>query len=75
MAKKGLPVASKKPIPVKIVNEPASIDKDDARERRWRAESDLRTMKDAAEIQRDKGRMKEMKRVAKEQMNDLKKIC
>lgn len=77
--KKGLPVASSKPIPVKIVpsniNSTAELKKDEARERRWRAEDDIRTMKSAQEIQKDKARMKAMKEVAREQMNELKKIC
>lgn len=74
--KKGLPVASAKPIPVKIVSEPASTMREsDAREKRWRAEDDMRTMKAAEEIKRDKGRIKAMKEVAREQMKDLKKLC
>lgn len=74
--KKGLPVASAKPIPVKIVSEPSgNVAKDDAREKRWRAEDDMRTMKAAEEIKRDKERIKAMKEVAREQMKDLKKLC
>jgi F0F1-type ATP synthase epsilon subunit len=77
MAKKSkLPVASSKPIPVKIVSEPAtSVKESDARERRWRAEDDIRTMKQAEEIKKDKARVKAMKEVAKAQMAELKKIC
>lgn len=76
--KKGLPVASTKPVPVKIVSEPMdrpSTAKDDARERKWRAEDDIRTMKQAEEIRRDKERVRAMKEVARQQMKDLKKIC
>jgi hypothetical protein len=74
--KKGLPVASTKPVPVKIVSEPMDRpDRDDARERKWRAEDDIRTMKQAEEIRRDKERVKAMKEVARQQMKDLKKIC
>lgn len=52
MAKKqGLPVAGKKPIPVKIVSEPATSNKIDIdREKKWQAEDDLRTIKNYAEI-------------------------
>lgn len=74
MAKQKMPVA-KTPIPVKIVSEPASapnkIDAD--REKKWRAEDDLRTIKAMAELQRDKERMRNAKSLAKQQMADLKK--
>ena len=72
-----LPVATpSKPVPVKIVSESPSTDRGyEEREKKWRAESDLRTLKDAAEIQRDKERMKAAKTVAKQEMNSLKKIC
>ena len=79
MAKKsGLPVASAKPIPVKIVSDvakdmPPSIDK--VRERKWRAEDDMRVMAQAEEIRKDKERMKAMKQIAKEKISELKKIC
>lgn len=71
-----------KAVPVKIVNStgdmpsrytPSAEDKE--RERKYRAEDDIRTMQRAEEIKRDKERMKAMKSIAKEQMNGLKKIC
>ena len=74
-----------KAIPVKIVNttsdnsiagsryQPSAEDK--ARDRKYRAEDDIRTMQRAEEIRRDKERMKAVKDIAKEQMNGLKKIC
>lgn len=73
-----------KAIPVKVVStsdnsiagsryQPSAEDK--ARERKYRAEDDIRTMQRAEEIRRDKERMKAVKDVAKEQMNGLKKIC
>ena len=78
MAKGKLPVeklkASKKPIPVKIVSDAPSPSyaKED---QKWRAEDDLRALQRASEIQSDKARMKAAKAIAKEQMNNLKKIC
>lgn len=80
MAKKSLPVEplktskSRKPIPVKIVNDApsASYDKED---QKWRAEDDLRALQRAKEIESDKSRMKAAKNIAKEQLNNLKKIC
>lgn len=72
-------VAKDKPIPVKIVSDAPSVAKSDGdyekRERRYKAEEDIRTMQRAAEIQKDKGRTKAMKEVAKEQMEALKKCC
>ncbi len=80
MAKKSsLPVASaKNPVPVKIVSDtakdvPSTIDKE--REKKWRAEDDMRTMQQAEEIRKDKERMKNMKQMAKQKMAELKKIC
>lgn len=74
MAKKSkLPVASAKPVPVKIVSESPAVDID--REKKWRAEDDMRTMQQAEEIRKDKERMKAMKSMAKQKMNELKKIC
>lgn len=80
MAKKGkLPVASAKPVPVHIVPSDVNTVQEDAkykeRERKYRAEDDIRTMKQAEEIRKDKERMKAMKQVAREQVKDLKKIC
>lgn len=71
-----------KAVPVKIVNSTADTPsrytpsaEDKARERKYRAEDDIRTMQRAEEIRADKERMKAMKSIAKEQMNGLKKIC
>lgn len=57
--------------PAKYV--PSAEDK--AMEKKWKAEEDIRTMQRAEEIKKDKSRMAEMKKVAKEQMNNLKKVC
>lgn len=48
---------------------------DKAREKRWRAEEDIRTIQRAEEIKKDKSRVAEMKKVANEQIKDLKKVC
>jgi len=83
MAKKVMPVeklkASKaKPVPVRIVSEGPSTSsyKDyEARERKYRAEDALRTIKEYNKITSDKTLMKDVKQMAKSQMNDLKKLC
>lgn len=68
-----MPVA-KTPIPVKIVNDaPMETKASEDREKKWRAEDDLRTIKAMAELQRDKERMRNAKSLAKQKMNDLKK--
>lgn len=77
MAKKGLPVAkSNKPVPVKIVHdEPTPARTDEARERKWKAEDALRDIERAEQHKRDKDLMRDVKGLAKEKMNSLKKIC
>ena len=85
MAKAKLPVqkltASKKtkPVPVKIVSDyddgPKETAGHEARERKYRAEDALRTIKEYEKLQADKALMKDVKALAKEQMNALKKIC
>ncbi len=45
------------------------------RERRWRAESGLRTIQEAEEIKNDKARMADIKALANEQVSNLKKFC
>lgn len=47
---------------------------DEGRERRWRAEDALRTLSQAEKYKGDKQLMNDVKALAKEQMNDLKKI-
>ena len=79
MAKKGLPVAKgNKPVPVKIVHDepsPTISRSDDARERKWKAEDALRDIERAEGHKRDKQLMADVKGLAKEKMNSLKKIC
>lgn len=48
---------------------------DKARERRYQAEDDIRTMERAEEIKKDKARVTAMKEVAKEKIQTLKKVC
>ena len=78
--KKIMPVeklkASKKPIPVKIVSDSPMESKGyEERERKYRAEDALRTIKEYNKITSDKTLMKDVKQMAKSQMNDLKKLC
>lgn len=43
-------------------------------ERKWRAEDDLRTITRACEIQRDSSRMREVKKLAGQQIKSLEKV-
>lgn len=45
-----------------------------ADDRRWRAESDARTLKDSLEIANDPARSKEAQKLIKKQLNDLAKL-
>lgn len=73
MAKKQkLPIAkstSSIPTPYKPTKE------DEARERRYRAEDGLRAIQRAEEVKADKNLMKDIKALANEQVNNLKKFC
>jgi len=54
---------------------PAVTDKtDEAQRRRWRAEDALRTITQAENYKRDSGLMKDVKALANEQINDLKRV-
>ncbi len=81
MAKKSLPVeklSSKTPVPVKIVSEGSSVASDkgyEARERKYKAEDALRDIERAETHKRDKGLMSDVKKLAKEKVDSLKKIC
>lgn len=44
-------------------------------ERRWRAENALRTITEAANIQKDKALMREVKKVAREQVKQLQCVA
>jgi hypothetical protein len=43
-------------------------------DRRWRAESDLRTLMESQEIHRDKGRLKSARAIAGKQLCSLRRI-
>ncbi len=62
-----------KPVPVKIVSDTAEVAtrSDSAENRRWKAESALRTLAEADRIRKDRGLMKEVKSVAKEQIKQM----
>lgn len=77
MAKKTkLSQVSTKPVPVKIVNDAPKVSRNyEAEDRKYRAQSDMDTLRRAEEIRGDKERMKAMKEVARQQMKELKKIC
>jgi hypothetical protein len=64
-----------KPVPVKIVSDTPANSYNSKEEQKWRAQDDIRTLQRAEEIKRDKDRMSAVKNCAKEQMQDLKKIC
>lgn len=63
-----------KPIPVKIVHDEPSPVKSSPENDRWRAEDALRDIERARKHETDKGLMKQVKALAKEKMNCLKKI-
>lgn len=65
-------MAKKKRMPVESICATAG---DKERERKYRAEDALRTMQRADEIKSDKGLMKDMKALAKEQMAALNKVA
>lgn len=46
-----------------------------AMDKKWRTESDLRTLQQAGEIQADRGRVSAAKKLAAEQAKALTKIC
>lgn len=76
MAKKSTKLPVEKPsssYPISAAPyKPTKADVD--RERRYKAEDALRTLTQASEYQKDKGLMKDVKALAKEQMNKLKNI-
>lgn len=52
-----------------------SMSKDNKeREAKWKAESDLRTLVEAAAIKKDRARLKAATAMAKTQMDELKKV-
>ncbi len=84
MAKKaGLPIKKAegptKPVPVKIVHDELdnpTISKDHAdRERKYKAEDALRDLERAEGHKRDKSLMSDVKKLAKDKIKSIQKIC
>ena len=46
-----------------------------AQERKWRAESDLRTLSEANDVRRDQKRLRDARRMARKQMTGLRQIA
>lgn len=64
-----------KAVPVRIVNDAPEVAKSDGdRERKWKAEDALRDIERAEGHKRDKSLMGDVKKLAKEKVNCLKKI-
>lgn len=70
--KKGLPIAA----PVNAAPKPdKAADKAMMeRERKWEVEDALRTMQRAKELEKDKGLMRDVKKLANEQIKALKEV-
>jgi len=60
--------------PISVAERYKPSKEDIAREKKYRAEDDIRTLQRAEEIKKDKERMTAAKQVAKSQIQDLKKI-
>lgn len=80
MAKKAkLPVeklGASKAVPVKIVSDVPTTDRDyEERERKYRARNALEDIERAEQHKRDKALMSDVKKLAKEKVNSLKNIC
>lgn len=70
-----LKTSKTKPIPVKIVSDYPSLVESSKEQRNYRAEDALRAIQRAEEYKRDKSLMGDVKKLAKEQVDSLKKIC
>lgn len=70
--KKSLPIAKSSP---SVAEAPKLTANDKARERRWKAEDALRDIQRAEEHKKNKQLMDDVKLLAKEQVNNLKKFC
>lgn len=71
-------MATKKALPARgqraATNRASTAMSSAAQERKWQAESDLRTLKSAAEIQADKSRVKAAQNEAQNQMRALQNV-
>lgn len=74
---KKAPAKKQKPIPVKIVYDdaPKSTAINRVDDMKWRARDDIRVLQQAAEIQRDKARMRAAKSEAQAQVKQLSSVC
>lgn len=73
MAKKRLPVA--KPSTVEVAKPYPQTKEQRDRERRYAAEDALRAIQRAEEVKANKSLMADVKALANEQVNNLKKFC
>lgn len=73
--KTSLPVERPYSVEAKVGREPKESKEHEARERRWKAEDALRTMKEYEKIKSDGRLMGDVKKLAKEEIDKLKKIC
>lgn len=65
-----------KAVPVRIVNDvPEATKSDDSHQRKWRAEDALRDIERAEGHKRDAKLMGDVKKLAKEKVNSLKKVA
>lgn len=74
MTKNKLSKVVAKPIPVKIVSDNPKSTAYADEDKKWRAEHDLRTLKEAALIKSDKNRMCAAKACADKELKALKSI-
>jgi hypothetical protein len=71
-----LKASKSKPVPVRIVSDIAEPSNAIGKEQRnWKAEDALRDIERAEQHKRDKSLMSDVKKLAKEKVNSLKKIC
>ncbi len=74
MAVEGLK-AGKKPVPVRIVHDEVAPCTASKSERNYRAEDALRDIKRAEQHKSDKSLMADVKKLAKQELSSLKKLC
>ena len=67
--------SKKTKMPVEALGSSVPTASDKARQRRYEIEDGLRTMQRAEEIRKDKSLVKDIKTLAKEQMNALSKVA
>lgn len=70
-----LKASKTKPVPVKIVSDAPSPSAYSESDRKWKAEDALRDIERAQKHMRDKSLMADVKKLAKDKVAALKKIC